>query len=51
MLAAVQGGARTPKDVTTTTGLNKGTVSRELKTLTEAGAVRRSADGALEVAA
>jgi len=51
VLSAVRDGARTPKDVTTTTGLNKGTVSRELKTLTESGAVRRSADGALEVAA
>ncbi|MQS18062.1 ArsR family transcriptional regulator [Streptomyces kaniharaensis] len=50
VLAAVRDGARTPKDVTEATGLNKGTVSRELKALTEAGTVRR-ADKGLEVAA
>ena len=50
VLSAVRDGARTAKDVTEATGLNKGTVSRELKALTEAGTVLRSAKG-LEVAA
>jgi len=47
VLAAVQSGARTAKDVTDTTGLNKGTVSREIKTLTASGALYRTPDGRL----
>jgi len=47
VLAAVQSGARTAKDVADTTGLNKGTVSREIKTLTESGALHRTPDGRL----
>ncbi|MDH6518184.1 hypothetical protein M2163_004833 [Streptomyces sp. SAI-135] len=47
VLGAVQAGARTAKDVADTTGLNKGTVSREIKALTAHGALRRTADGML----
>ncbi|MEV5874113.1 ATP-binding protein [Streptomyces sp. NPDC052101] len=47
VLAAVQYGARTAKDVADTTGLNKGTVSREIKTLTASGTLHRTADGRL----
>ncbi|MFJ5017010.1 MarR family transcriptional regulator [Streptomyces griseoluteus] len=47
VLAAVQAGARTAKDIADRTGLNKGTVSREIKTLTADGAVQRTADGRL----
>lgn len=47
VLAAIRDGATTPKAVAEVTGINKGTVSRELKRLTEAGAVRRADDGAL----
>lgn len=47
VLAAVREGARTPKDVTAATGLNKGTVSREIKALVQSGAVARSEDGTL----
>ncbi|MDH6219603.1 ATP-binding protein [Streptomyces pseudovenezuelae] len=47
VLAAVQSGARTAKDVADATGLNKGTVSREIKTLTASGALHRTADGRL----
>ncbi|MEU8644068.1 ATP-binding protein [Streptomyces sp. NPDC048674] len=46
-LAAVQAGARTAKDVADRTGLNKGTVSREIRALTGDGAVHRTADGRL----
>ncbi len=45
VLTAVQAGARTAKDVADATGLNKGTVSREIKALTASGALARSADG------
>ncbi|MFG2309657.1 ATP-binding protein [Streptomyces sp. NPDC048566] len=45
--AAVQAGARTAKDVVDRTGLNKGTVSREIRALTADGAVHRTADGRL----
>jgi S-DNA-T family DNA segregation ATPase FtsK/SpoIIIE len=51
VLAAIVAGARTAKAVTEATGLNKGTVSREVKALTEAGAVLRAEDGTLTVAA
>lgn len=47
VLAAVRNGARSVKEITDRTGLNKGTVSREVKTLTEAGALRRAEDGTL----
>ncbi|MGW5307294.1 MarR family transcriptional regulator [Streptomyces griseoluteus] len=47
VLAAVRAGARTAKDVADRTGLNKGTVSREIKNLTADGAVHRTADGRL----
>ncbi|MFH9118762.1 ATP-binding protein [Streptomyces globisporus] len=45
VLGAVQAGARTAKEVADATGLNKGTVSREIKALTAAGALQRTADG------
>ncbi|MFF1453080.1 ATP-binding protein [Streptomyces sp. NPDC058274] len=47
VLAAVQAGARTAKDVADRTGLNKGTVSREIRALTADGAIHRTADGRL----
>ncbi len=50
VLAAVADGARTAKAVTEATGLNKGTVSREVKALTEAGTVLRAEDGTLTAA-
>ncbi|MFE4921321.1 FtsK/SpoIIIE domain-containing protein [Streptomyces sp. NPDC056661] len=46
---AVQDGARTLRDITDRTGINKGTVSREIKALTSTGAVRKTADGGLTV--
>jgi S-DNA-T family DNA segregation ATPase FtsK/SpoIIIE len=48
---AIQNGARTAKAVADATGMNKGTVSREIKALTDAGVVRKSEDGSLEVSA
>jgi S-DNA-T family DNA segregation ATPase FtsK/SpoIIIE len=51
VLAAVRGGARTAKDVAAATGLNKGTVSREVKALVTAGALVRAEDGTLTAAA
>ncbi|MFF1592719.1 FtsK/SpoIIIE domain-containing protein [Streptomyces sp. NPDC058286] len=45
VLGAVQAGARTAKAVADTTGLNKGTVSREIKALTASGDLRRADDG------
>jgi S-DNA-T family DNA segregation ATPase FtsK/SpoIIIE len=47
VMAAVRSGARTAKEVTEATGLNKGTVSREIKALVEAGSVRKAEDGTL----
>ncbi|NEB81203.1 ATP-binding protein [Streptomyces sp. SID14478] len=47
VLGAVQGGSRTAKEVADATGLNKGTVSREIKALVTAGDLHRSADGRL----
>ncbi|MFG2632648.1 ATP-binding protein [Streptomyces sp. NPDC048362] len=47
VLAAVQSGARTARDVADATGLNKGTVSREIKALTANGALHRADDGML----
>ncbi|MGW3415492.1 FtsK/SpoIIIE domain-containing protein [Streptomyces sp. NPDC000888] len=45
ILRAVHDGARTLRDITDRTGINKGTVSREVKTLTVSGALRKSDDG------
>lgn len=47
VLAAVVAGARTAKAVTEATGINKGTVSRELRALVKDGAVRKDQDGTL----
>ncbi|MFJ9415112.1 FtsK/SpoIIIE domain-containing protein [Streptomyces sp. NPDC101227] len=47
VLRAVHDGARTLRDITDRTGINKGTVSREIKTLTTTGALRKSDDGML----
>ncbi|WP_332109438.1 FtsK/SpoIIIE domain-containing protein [Streptomyces gossypiisoli] len=47
VLRAVQEGARTLRDITNRTGINKGTVSREIKALTAAGTLRKSDDGML----
>ncbi|MFF3353203.1 hypothetical protein ACFYWN_11225 [Streptomyces sp. NPDC002917] len=42
---AVQDGARTLRDITDRTGINTGTVSREIRALMSAGALRESDDG------
>ncbi|MFR0353408.1 FtsK/SpoIIIE domain-containing protein [Streptomyces sediminimaris] len=47
VLRAVHDGARTLRDVTDRTGINKGTVSREIKALTTTGDLRKSDDGML----
>lgn len=47
VLRAVHDGARTLRDITDRTGINKGTVSREIKTLTGTGALVKSDDGML----
>lgn len=47
VLQAVRDGARTSRDVADRTGLNKGTVSKEIKVLIVAGAVVRGEDGML----
>lgn len=47
ILGAIQAGASTGREVSDQTGLNKGTVSREVKRLVESGAVRRTEDGVL----
>ncbi|MFJ7964412.1 FtsK/SpoIIIE domain-containing protein [Streptomyces sp. NPDC096324] len=47
VLRAVHEGARTLRDVTDATGINKGTVSREIKVLTASGDVRKNDDGML----
>ncbi|MFZ3599861.1 FtsK/SpoIIIE domain-containing protein [Streptomyces sp. BH104] len=47
VLQAVQGGARSAAAVAKETGLNKGTVSREVKALVAAGAVQRADDSTL----
>ncbi|MEU6012334.1 ATP-binding protein [Streptomyces sp. NPDC047453] len=47
VLAAVVDGARTPRDIVDRTGLNKGTVSREVKALISAGALVKGDDGML----
>ena len=45
VLDAIRDGARTARDVTDRTGLNKGTVSKAVTQLVDAGAVVRAADG------
>ncbi|MFG3169231.1 FtsK/SpoIIIE domain-containing protein [Streptomyces sp. NPDC048200] len=47
ILRAVHEGARTLRDVTDATGINKGTVSREIKALAASGDVRKNDDGML----
>ncbi|WP_255949383.1 MarR family transcriptional regulator [Streptomyces odontomachi] len=47
VLQAVRDGARTPRDITDRAGINKGTVSREIKALKAAGLIRRTDDGIL----
>ncbi|WP_285564371.1 FtsK/SpoIIIE domain-containing protein [Streptomyces sp. RTGN2] len=47
VLQAVTDGARTARDITERTGINKGTVSREIKALTTAGTLRKTGDGTL----
>ncbi|MGI5138379.1 MULTISPECIES: FtsK/SpoIIIE domain-containing protein [unclassified Streptomyces] len=47
VLRAVHDGARTLRDITDRTGINKGTVSREVKALTAAGSLRKADDGML----
>ena len=51
VLAAVRDGARTGRDITDRTGLNKGTVSREVKALIESGDLVKADDGMLHTAA
>jgi S-DNA-T family DNA segregation ATPase FtsK/SpoIIIE len=51
VLSAVRAGASTAKDVTEVTGLNKGTVSREVKALIEAGELARAEDNTLAIVA
>ena len=50
VLLAVRDGARSVKAITDVTGLNKGTVSREVKQLVDAGALVRAEDGSLTTA-
>ncbi|MFJ4813830.1 FtsK/SpoIIIE domain-containing protein [Streptomyces longwoodensis] len=45
--AAVSAGARTIADVALVTGINKGTVSKAVKSLVEAGEITRAEDGTL----
>jgi len=47
VLSAVRAGAQTVRDIAETTGINKGTVSRAVQALIEAGAVRKTDDGRL----
>lgn len=49
VLAAVESGAKTVADVALVTGINKGTVSRAVRSLLEAGEIERSDDGTLSV--
>jgi S-DNA-T family DNA segregation ATPase FtsK/SpoIIIE len=51
VLQAVRQGSTTAKAVVEATGLNKGTVSREVKALVEAGALTRTEDGTLAATA
>ncbi|MEH0633169.1 hypothetical protein QBA35_07245 [Streptomyces bottropensis] len=45
----MQSRARTARDVADATGLNKGTVSREIKALTIGGTLARTTDGRLTI--
>ena len=47
VLSAVRAGAQTVRDIAETTGINRGTVSRELRRLIDAGLLTRTEDGAL----
>ncbi|MGO4417243.1 type IV secretory system conjugative DNA transfer family protein [Streptomyces sp. MCAF7] len=47
VMTAIRDGARTSRDVVDRTGLNKGTVSREVKALIAAGSVVKGEDGML----
>ncbi|MFI2913982.1 FtsK/SpoIIIE domain-containing protein [Streptomyces sp. PDY-4] len=49
VLAAVQTGARTVADVALVTGINKGTVSKQVKALVADGLMLRADDGALSL--
>jgi S-DNA-T family DNA segregation ATPase FtsK/SpoIIIE len=49
--AAIGAGAKTNADVTLITGINKGTVSREVKALVDAGEIVRAEDGTLSAPA
>ncbi|WP_189594815.1 MarR family transcriptional regulator, partial [Streptomyces massasporeus] len=48
--AAIAAGSRTVADVANVTGINKGSVSKAVKSLVEAGEIDRAEDGALSVA-
>lgn len=48
--AAIRSGAKTGADVVLITGINKGTVSREVKVLVDAGEIVRAEDGTLSAA-
>ena len=47
VMDAVRSGARSAAAIAKATGLNKGTVSREVKALVKAGSVLRAEDGTL----
>jgi S-DNA-T family DNA segregation ATPase FtsK/SpoIIIE len=47
VLQAVREGARTARDIVDRTGLNKGTVSREVKSLVASGSLVKGDDGML----
>ncbi|MGA5042421.1 FtsK/SpoIIIE domain-containing protein [Streptomyces capoamus] len=47
--AAIAAGSTTVADIASVTGINKGTVSREVKALVKAGDVKRAEDGSLSV--
>lgn len=51
VLQAVRDGARSGRDISDRTGLNKGTVSKTVKQLVDAGDLRRADDGALTATA
>lgn len=51
VLAAVREGARSGREVTDRTGLNKGTVSKAVKAAVDAGELHRAQDGTLSIAA
>ncbi|MEU3892321.1 ATP-binding protein [Streptomyces sp. NPDC029041] len=48
--AAIGAGSRTVADVANVTGINKGSVSKAVKSLVEAGEVHKAEDGALSIA-